>query len=87
VYWPPVPLSQLVLRMNSRCDLACDHCYEYKAADQSWRGVVMLVLVLYQQTLTGGLPQVGGDIPTIPCAPSFDREIACAIPHYLRVPG
>jgi uncharacterized protein len=34
----PVPLSQFVLKVHSRCDLACDHCYVYEAADQSWRG-------------------------------------------------
>lgn len=33
-----VPLSQVVLKVHSRCDLACDHCYVYEAADQSWRG-------------------------------------------------
>jgi uncharacterized protein len=32
----PVPLSQFVLKVHSRCDLACDHCYVYEAADQSW---------------------------------------------------
>ena len=31
-----VPLSQFVLKVHSRCDLACDHCYVYEAADQSW---------------------------------------------------
>lgn len=34
----PVPLSQFVIKVHSRCDLACDHCYVYEAADQSWRG-------------------------------------------------
>ena len=33
----PVPLSQIVLKVHSRCDLACDHCYVYEASDQSWR--------------------------------------------------
>src|ERR1700729_1725119 len=28
---------QFVLKVHSRCDLACDHCYVYEAADQSWR--------------------------------------------------
>jgi uncharacterized protein len=32
------PLNQFVLKVHSRCDLACDHCYVYEAADQSWRG-------------------------------------------------
>jgi uncharacterized protein len=33
-----LPLDQFVLKVQSRCDLACDHCYVYEAADQSWRG-------------------------------------------------
>jgi uncharacterized protein len=33
----PVPISQYVLKVHSRCDLACDHCYVYELADQSWR--------------------------------------------------
>jgi uncharacterized protein len=28
---------QWVLKIHSRCNLACDHCYVYEAADQSWR--------------------------------------------------
>jgi uncharacterized protein len=35
---PAVALSQFVLKVHSRCDLACDHCYVYESADQSWRG-------------------------------------------------
>jgi len=35
---PLLPLSQFVLKLHSRCDLACDHCYVYESADQSWRG-------------------------------------------------
>jgi uncharacterized protein len=34
----PVPFRQFVLKVHSRCDLACDHCYVYEHADQSWRG-------------------------------------------------
>ena len=32
------PFRQFVLKVHSRCDLACDHCYVYEHADQSWRG-------------------------------------------------
>ncbi len=32
-----VPFRQFVLKVHSRCDLACDHCYMYEHADQSWR--------------------------------------------------
>lgn len=28
---------QFVLKVATRCDLACDHCYVYEAADTSWR--------------------------------------------------
>jgi len=34
---PLVPFRQLVLKVHSRCDLACDHCYVYEHQDQSWR--------------------------------------------------
>jgi uncharacterized protein len=34
----PATISQYVLKVHSRCDLACDHCYVYEHADQSWRG-------------------------------------------------
>jgi uncharacterized protein len=33
-----MPLRQFVLKVHSRCDLACDHCYVYQGADQSWHG-------------------------------------------------
>ncbi|MFF2618150.1 FxsB family cyclophane-forming radical SAM/SPASM peptide maturase [Kitasatospora sp. NPDC058046] len=33
----PLPLTQFVVKMHSRCDLACDHCYVYEHADSSWR--------------------------------------------------
>jgi uncharacterized protein len=33
-----LPFRQFVLKVHSRCDLACDHCYVYEHADTSWRG-------------------------------------------------
>ena len=33
----PTSISQYVLKVHSRCDLSCDHCYVYEHADQSWR--------------------------------------------------
>jgi uncharacterized protein len=30
-------ISQYVLKVHSRCDLACDYCYVYEHADQSWQ--------------------------------------------------
>ncbi|MFC0505694.1 FxsB family cyclophane-forming radical SAM/SPASM peptide maturase [Micromonospora costi] len=41
---PPAPaqapaprVRQLVLKVHGRCNLACDHCYVYRHADQGWR--------------------------------------------------
>jgi uncharacterized protein len=33
----PEPFRQFVLKVTSRCNLACDYCYVYEMADQSWR--------------------------------------------------
>ena len=38
-----LPFRQFVLKIHSRCDLACDHCYVYEQADQSWRGQPMVI--------------------------------------------
>ncbi|MFC5663624.1 FxsB family cyclophane-forming radical SAM/SPASM peptide maturase [Kitasatospora misakiensis] len=35
--FPPPPITQFVLKVHSRCDLACDHCYVYEHADTGWR--------------------------------------------------
>ncbi|MEO3861493.1 FxsB family cyclophane-forming radical SAM/SPASM peptide maturase [Acrocarpospora sp. B8E8] len=40
---PIAPFRQFVLKIASRCDLACDHCYVYESVDQSWRGRPMVM--------------------------------------------
>jgi uncharacterized protein len=35
--WRPSPFRQFVLKLHSRCDLACDYCYVYAMADARWR--------------------------------------------------
>jgi uncharacterized protein len=42
------PFRQFVLKVHSRCNLACDYCYVYEMADQGWRHQpqVMSVAVL-----------------------------------------
>ncbi|HEX4811801.1 MAG TPA: FxsB family cyclophane-forming radical SAM/SPASM peptide maturase [Nonomuraea sp.] len=35
--WTPLAFQQFVLKIHSRCDLACRYCYVYEMADQSWR--------------------------------------------------
>jgi uncharacterized protein len=36
--WQATPFRDLVLKVHQRCNLACDYCYVYTMADQSWRG-------------------------------------------------
>ena len=35
--WRPVAIREVVLKVHQRCNLACDYCYVYTQADQSWR--------------------------------------------------
>jgi uncharacterized protein len=35
--WRPTPIRDVVLKVHQRCNLACDYCYVYRHADQSWR--------------------------------------------------
>ncbi|RKS76539.1 uncharacterized protein BZB76_1895 [Actinomadura pelletieri DSM 43383] len=35
--WCPRPFSEFVLKIHGRCNLACDYCYVYESADQTWR--------------------------------------------------
>jgi uncharacterized protein len=35
--WRSFPFREFILKVHSRCDLACDYCYMYTMADQSWR--------------------------------------------------
>ncbi|WP_438272649.1 FxsB family cyclophane-forming radical SAM/SPASM peptide maturase [Streptomyces uncialis] len=34
---PVPPFHSFILKIHSRCDLACDYCYMYRSVDQSWR--------------------------------------------------
>jgi uncharacterized protein len=33
----PVPFRQFIMKIHSRCNLACSYCYVYEMADQGWR--------------------------------------------------
>jgi len=35
--WRPAPIREYVIKLSSRCNLSCNHCYVYTMADQSWR--------------------------------------------------
>jgi uncharacterized protein len=36
--WCPTPFREFVLKVHSRCNLACSYCYMYELGDRSWRG-------------------------------------------------
>ncbi len=35
----PVPFSQFILKVHSRCNLSCSYCYVYEMADKSWQSM------------------------------------------------
>jgi uncharacterized protein len=35
--WRPTPFREFIVKVHSRCNLACDYCYMYEMADQGWR--------------------------------------------------
>lgn len=35
--WRPTAFRQFILKVHSRCNLACEYCYVYRSADQSWK--------------------------------------------------
>lgn len=35
--WQAAPFTEFIVKIHSRCNLACDYCYIYEMADQSWR--------------------------------------------------
>jgi uncharacterized protein len=35
-HWKPSPLKEFVVKVHSRCNLACNYCYIYEMADDSW---------------------------------------------------
>src|SRR5512142_1990677 len=34
---PVTPIRQVMLKLHSRCNLACTYCYVYRHGDQTWR--------------------------------------------------
>ncbi|MFF2554718.1 FxsB family cyclophane-forming radical SAM/SPASM peptide maturase [Nocardia sp. NPDC058058] len=35
--WRPMAFNEFIIKIQGRCNLACDYCYIYEMADQSWR--------------------------------------------------
>ncbi|MCG6495101.1 FxsB family cyclophane-forming radical SAM/SPASM peptide maturase [Kitasatospora sp. A2-31] len=53
---PLLPFTQFVVKVHSRCDLACDHCYVYEHADTSWRARPK---VIGEEVLTRAARRIG----------------------------
>lgn len=83
-----VPFRQFLLKIHSRCNLACDYCYMYEAADQSWldRPRVMspiivrrTVRLIAEHAREHGLPEVSvvlhGGEPLLVGAERLDRML------------
>lgn len=43
IRWRPTPFREFVLKVHSRCNLACDYCYMYELADKSWRAATAVM--------------------------------------------
>jgi uncharacterized protein len=41
--WRPTPFREFVLKVHSRCNLACDYCYMYELADKTWRAATAVM--------------------------------------------
>jgi len=58
---------QFVLKVHSRCDLACDHCYVYRHADQSWRRRPPVVPDEVIAATVSRIAEHARDHPELPC--------------------
>jgi uncharacterized protein len=55
--WRPTPFHEFVLKVHQRCNLACDYCYVYESADQSWRDRPKLMPARVRQAAVQGIGQ------------------------------
>ena len=54
--WKPRPFEQFIVKIHSRCNLACDYCYMYELADQTWAG---RPAVMSRDTITAASARIG----------------------------
>jgi uncharacterized protein len=86
--WRPAPIRQFVLKVHSRCNLACSYCYVYRMADQTWRDrplamsreiVRMAADRIAEHACRHSLPRVGlilhGGEPLL-AGPAFFADVA-----------
>lgn len=55
--WVPTPFRDVVLKVHQRCNLACDYCYVYEMADQSWRSRPQVMSDEIWQTTAGRMAE------------------------------
>jgi uncharacterized protein len=58
--WRPTPFRDVVLKVHQRCNLACDYCYVYEMADQSWRSRPMVIEERIWQATAGRMAEHAG---------------------------
>ncbi len=51
-----VPIREFILKIASRCNLACDYCYIYRMADQTWRSRPRLITM---KTIDAATSRIG----------------------------
>lgn len=98
---PVVPFRQFVLKVHSRCNLACTYCYIYESPDRTWRErpptvpaatVRATARRIAEHAATHGLPRIrlelhGGE-PLLKGAGPLVRyvaEVRDAVPAHTRV--
>jgi uncharacterized protein len=95
------PFRQYVVKVYSRCNLACEYCYVYEMADQGWRHqplamsrctAELCIARITEHVRTHGIPAVkvvlhGGEplLVGTPFIEEFARRLRGALPSWTRV--
>jgi uncharacterized protein len=61
--WRPAAFTEFVVKVASRCNLACDYCYVYQSADQSWRAQPR---VMSEATFADVCAQIAAHVDGVP---------------------
>ena len=74
--WQPEPFQEFVLKVHSRCDLACDYCYVYTMADQGWRGQPVRMSVAMIHQAAARIAEHARDQPAIMIGSQQERRLS-----------
>jgi len=63
----PVPFQQFIVKVHSRCNLACTYCYVYEMADQAWRDLPRLMPAAVAGKMVERIAEHAGqhDLPSV----------------------